>query len=164
MARAHFVKRAMKDYPKAGIKKGESYYWWAFMVGGRGGPKHYSKTPPKASQLTQSEFLGRLADISDAVGALAADSGLEDAAAEIAGQLNELADEQEEKRSNMPDGLQDSATGEMLQERADACRSAAEEIEGITYDFENDKEAEDEAEDDYWQRKLEEVQAVSLDA
>jgi len=53
MARANFVKAAAKDYPEQGIKKGDSYYWWKFRHGG----KRYSKTMPKQSQLTQSEFL-----------------------------------------------------------------------------------------------------------
>lgn len=162
MARAHFVKKAQKDHPEGGIKKGDSYYWWAFMVGGRGGPKHYSKTQPKASQLTQSAYYGAVADIGDAISALSADDGLEDAAKEIAGSLNELADEQEEKLNNMPDSLQSGSTGEQLQERTDACRQAAEELEGISYgDFESNKEG-DESEEDYWNRILDEVQGVSL--
>ncbi len=56
MARAHFVKKARKDNPAAGIKAGDSYYWWKFRRGG----KHYSKTAPRPSQLTQSEYLRRL--------------------------------------------------------------------------------------------------------
>ena len=75
MTRAHFVKKARKDHPEGDIKKGDSYWWWAFMVGGRGGPKHYSKTQPKASQLTQSEYLGSIADIQDELNALGADDG-----------------------------------------------------------------------------------------
>jgi len=51
MARAHHVKKARKDNPVA--KAGESYYWWKFRFGDR----HYSKTEPKASQLTQSPYL-----------------------------------------------------------------------------------------------------------
>ena len=35
MTRAHFVKKARKDHPEGDIKKGDSYWWWAFMVGGR---------------------------------------------------------------------------------------------------------------------------------
>lgn len=174
MARAHFVKKAAKDH--GAIKKGESYYWWAFMVGGRGGPKHYSKTAPKRSQLTQSEFLGTLYDIEDDISALAADDGLEDAVADIANRLAELADAQEEKKGNMPDSLQDSATGEQLQERADACRSASEELEQISFSDkpdeaedrkgtdEADAQSEDEDGEDYWQGKLDEVQGVSIDA
>lgn len=173
MARAHFVKKAAKDHPEGGIKKGEPYYWWAFMVGGRGGPKHYSKSAPRRSQLTQSGFLGALYDIEDEISALAADDGLADVVPDIAGRLNELADEQEEKKNNMPDALQDGPSGEQLQERADACRTAADELEAIDFSDapekkeEGDDKAEDKTEDegdDYWQGKLDEVQAVSIDA
>lgn len=161
MARAHFVKKAMKDHPAGDIKKGESYYWWAFMVGGRGGPKHYSKTPPTPSQLTQSEFLGTLGEIEIEIGALPADAGLEDMVGEIAGRIRELGQEQETKRENMPEGLQNSATGELLEERSNRCGEIADELEGITFDYDGDKE-DGEEEDDYWQRKLDEVQAVDL--
>lgn len=58
MTKAHFVKKAAKDNPA--VKKGEPYWWWKFMVGGRGGPKHYSATRPRPSQLTQSEFLSAI--------------------------------------------------------------------------------------------------------
>jgi hypothetical protein len=162
MARAHFVRSARKDHPEAGVKKGESYYWWAFMVGGRGGPKHYSKTPPKRSQLTQSEFLSALYDIEDDISAsaLVADDGLGDAVSDIASRLNELADETESKKENLPDGLQNGQPGDQLQERADACRAAAEELEGMSFDDKDD----DESDEDFWQGKLDEVQAVSIDA
>lgn len=168
MPRVTFVKKARKAHPAGGIKKGESYYWWAFMQGGRGGPKHYSKTPPKASQLTQSEFLGAFYDIEEEIGALSADSGLGDATAEIAQRLHELADEQESKKSNMPDGLQEGDTGQMLEQRTERCNEIADELEGLTFDYDGDKEDKedaedaDETEDDYWQRKLEEVQGVDL--
>ncbi len=46
MARAHFVKAAAKDHPEHGIKKGESYWWWAFRSA-YGSRKVYSKTQPK---------------------------------------------------------------------------------------------------------------------
>lgn len=159
MARLHHAKAA-KDYPKHDIKKGEMYYWWKFMVGGRGGPKHYSKTRPRASQLTQSEFLGQLYDIQDDIAALAADDGLGDAVSEIAGRLQELADEQEEKKGNLPDSLQEAPSGELLQERTDACRSAADELEALTFDI-DDKE-EGESAEDFWRAKVEEVQAIDI--
>ncbi len=129
MARAHFVAEARTDHPEGGIKKGESYYWWAFMVGGRGGPKHYSKTPPRRSQLTQSEFYSALYDIEDSINALPADDGLGDAVASIVGDLENLAEETRTKKENMPDGLQEGGIGQMLEERADACQSAADERE-----------------------------------
>ena len=55
MPRVYFVKKARKDYP-VGIKKGDSYYWWKFRYGGI----HRSKTRPRPSQLTQSEFLSTI--------------------------------------------------------------------------------------------------------
>lgn len=160
MARAHFVAKARKD--NAVAKKGESYYWWAFMVGGRGGPKHFSKTAPRPSQLTQSEFLGALYDIQDEIADLKADDGLGAGVDDIAGRLRELGEEQISKKDNLPDSLQESSSGEQLQERGDACESAADELEGITFDV-TDKEP-DQTDEEYWQEKLDEVQAVSIDA
>lgn len=114
---------------------------------------------------------------------------------DIASRLRELASEQEDKRSNMPDALQDSDTGQLLEERAQNMESAADEFDGI--DFSDVPEAEEfdesahereegESEEDhkarveeareqheaahneaveaYWQEKLEEVQAVSIDS
>lgn len=156
MARAKFVKKAAKDYPEHGIAKGESYYWWKFMVGGRGGPKHYSKTPPKPSQLTQSEFLQGLRGIQEQVDALAADSELPDAVADIVQQLRDLGQEQEDKKDNLPDSLQNGPTGELLDSRKEACEQAADEFEQI--DFDNDEAQKEE----YWAEKLEEVQAVEM--
>jgi hypothetical protein len=162
MARAHFVKKARQDGPKgSGIKKGDAYWWWKFMVGGRGGPKHYSKTPPKRSMLTQSSYYSALYDIEDDIAALSASESIGDDIADIANRLNELADEQEEKLNNMPEGLQQGSSGEMLQERADACRAAAETLEAIECDV--DHKGDDESAEDFWQSKLDEAQEVSVE-
>jgi hypothetical protein len=156
MARAHFVKAARKDYPEHGIKKGESYYWWAFMVGGRGGKKRYSKTAPTRSQLTQSEFYGRLYDIEDAVQALTVTDAdtMKSECDDFAEQLRELGQEQRDKFDNMPEGLQQGDTGQRLEERADWCEERADEFEQIDFDdFDGEEDfdvedAEAEAEED----------------
>jgi hypothetical protein len=158
MARLHFVKKAQKDNPVC--KKGESYFWWKFMVGGRGGPKLYSKERPAPSRLTQSEFLGTLGDIEDEISSLAADDSLESAVSDIASRLRELGEEQGAKKENMPDNLQESESGTMLQDRADRCEEMADELENIPLDL-DDKEA-DQEEEDFWREKLDEVQAVDL--
>jgi hypothetical protein len=158
MARAHFVKAARKDYPDHGIAKGESYYWWKFRTGGRGGPKHFSKTAPKGSQLTQSEYLGQHYALQEELEALAADEGLEDAVSDIATRFRELGEEQSEKKNNMPDSLQDSDTGNMLDERAEKCESIASELEGLTFDI-GDKD-DDQTPEEFWESRLEEVQGV----
>ena len=137
MARATFVKAARQDYPEAGIKKGESYWWWKF----RHGRKQMSKTQPKPSQLTQSNFLSQLYEIQERIEGLEANDSLASEVEEIVSSLNDLADECESNRDSMPDSLQDSDTGSMLQERADACRSAADELEGIDLgDFDEDED------------------------
>ena len=51
MPRLHYVKKARKDNPA--VKAGEPYYWWKHAWSA----KQYSKTRPRPSQLTQSEFM-----------------------------------------------------------------------------------------------------------
>jgi|GEM_PF-2990692 len=141
MARATFVKSARKDNPVA--KKGESYYWWAFMQGGRGGPKRYSKTPPTRSQLTQSEFYSTLYSLEDQVGDWKADqyesvADLEGDVENIKDEIQSLGEEQSDKFSNMPDGLQQGDSGQLLENRASECDSLVSELDGI--DFEEPEE------------------------
>src|SRR6266480_3085150 len=136
MPRVTFVKSARKDNPQQGIKKGDSYYWWKFRFGG----KLYSKTQPKPQQLTQSEFMGAVYDFDDQLAGLVADDSIESQVGSIADDMESLADEQEDKRSNMPDQLQDSEVGSMLEERGEAMREWAEELRGLDFDFEQDKD------------------------
>lgn len=119
MPRVH-AQRANKDYPDYGIKKGTTYYWWKFRRGG----KRMSAKPPKASQLTQSEFWGAVYGLREDYEGVPAFDDLEGQIDEIKGRLEEIRDEQEEKRNNMPESLQDGATGELLQERYDALDEA----------------------------------------
>jgi|HubBroStandDraft_4_1064222.scaffolds.fasta_scaffold00045_61 hypothetical protein len=158
MARATFVQKARKDVAGTDIKAGDSYYWWKFRFGG----KHYSKTAPKRSQLTQSNFYSQLWDIEDDIGTLEAGDGLESDVADIAQRLRDLAQECTDARDNMPEQLQDSDTGTMLQERAEACEAAADELEGL--DLSDMSKEDDESDEDFWQRKLDEIQAINIDA
>ena len=142
MARLHFVKKARKDYKDEGIKKGESYFWWKF----RFGSKQRQKTRPRQSQLTQSEFLGAIYDINDRLSDISS-SNLEEAREErdsIVSELQDLASEQEDRQSNMPDSLQYSPTGEMLEERANYCNEFADELDGIDLDLEKEEGESDE--------------------
>lgn len=155
MARATFVKKARKDNPVA--KKGESYWWWAFMVGGRGGPKHYSKEQPRRSQLTQSSFLSTLWDIQDNASANTPDADdLESERDSIVGDLNSLKDDTEGNLSNMPDGLQQGDTGQQMQTRIDSLDEAISTLEGLDLAFDKDDKSEDETEDEYKTRFAEE--------
>jgi hypothetical protein len=158
MAIATFVKAARKDYPDHGIKKGEPYYWWKF----RFGPKHFSKTKPRRSQLTQSDFYSTVWDVEDRLSEFA--GSIEDARMErdsAVDELRQLAEECQDKRSNMPDSLQDSETGQLLEERADELESMASELESVDLDIEQD---EGETDEDYQKRvedAIEEVKNVS---
>ncbi len=136
MARTTFVKAARKNYPAHGIKKGDSYYWWKF----RFGSKHFSKTAPRRSQLTQSEFLSTIYDIEDRISGLSTDD-LEAAKSErdsIVSELQDLASECEDRLSNMPDALQYAPTGELLQSRSDECNSMADELENVDLEIEEE--------------------------
>lgn len=190
MARATFVKSAQKDIYEKGkvvsyisekgknigsekskldrtipadkndkifIAKGESYYWWQF----KNGPKHYSKTAPKRSQLTGSSFLGQLYDLEDSIADFTADNTDDfDAFKEdVLSQIEDLKSECESSLENMPESLQSSPTGELLQERIDALENWYSEIEGIECDIDEDGikeeiESEHEGEDDYDDEQL----------
>jgi len=140
MPKVNFVKSARKDNPVA--KVGEPYYWWQFKFGG----KHYSKTPPKPSQLTQSEFMKFVYYMQDRIETLAGYENAEDLKAEIDSIVDEIrsqADELDEKFNNMPEGFQQGDTGTLLEERRDAMNQWADDLENIDIIFDPDETAQD---------------------
>jgi hypothetical protein len=173
MARANFVKKAQKDIFNNGkqveyvsakgkregqtlsktdktiprddndtifIVKSESYYWWQFQ----NSPKQYSKTRPRASQLTQSGYLSSLYEIVEQIEDYSTDSAEEigSFAEDIKTQLEDLRDTTQESLDNMPENLSNSPTAELLQERVDSLENAISEIEGIDFDYEEEDEEE----------------------
>jgi len=156
MPRVNKVEHARKDYPEYGIKKGEAYFWWKFRFGG----KRVSKTYPKPSQLTQSEFLSTIYDINERLEQFAASSPSDarEQIDELASELRDIASEQEDKLNNMPEGLQQGSTGELLQGRADACEDLASNLEQV--DTDEVEREEGESEEDFNERfaaKVEEI-------
>lgn len=141
MARATFVKKAQKDNEEAGIKKGDSYYWWEFRYGG----KRYSKTAPSRSQLTQSGFLSTLYSIEDnSIANFTADTVEEfnDNKESLRCEIEELREECQSSLDNMPDHLQESSSsGQMLTERIEALEEWESEIENIEVDWDGDEDA-----------------------
>jgi hypothetical protein len=132
MARAHFVKKARKDYPEANIKKGDSYYWWKFPYGG----KQKSKTAPRPSQLTQSGYLGTIRDLVQDFSFPEYNTDdptcIESEVEEVRSTLEELKEECESSLEEMPEQLRESSqAGELLQERIDALENAISELESI---------------------------------
>jgi len=173
MARANFVKKAQKDIFNYGkrveyvsakgkregqtlsktdrtiprddtdtifISKGESYYWWQFQKS----PKQYSKTRPKASQLTQSAYYSTLYGITEQIEDFSCDSAdeLSEFVETIKTELEELRDTTQESFDNMPENLQYSPTAELLQERVDSLESGISEIESMDLDYEEKDEEE----------------------
>jgi predicted nucleic acid-binding Zn-ribbon protein len=116
------TKKANKDYPESGIKKGDTYYQWSFY---RQRPSK-SKTYPTRAQLTQndtlqsvySEYDGDLPKSKDEVESMAAS-------------IREAGESAQEKYDNMPEGLQQGDTGQRLEQWAEACSTAADELDTI---------------------------------
>lgn len=136
MPRVTHVEHARKPMPEHGIKVGDSYYWWKFRFGG----KHVSKTMPRQSQLTQSEYLGTMYGIQesleDACSALregdVADKDFQqlvDALDSAISDVENQRDECQSKRDNMPEQLQDAPSGEMLGNRVDSCENIQSELD-----------------------------------
>ena len=128
MPRVHHVKSARKDNPVA--KRGESYYWWKFAFG----PKRFSKTPPRRSQLTQSEYYSTMYAIEDNFDC--PNSSFDEATGYLEGIQSEVEgvkDEIEEKIQNMEEhaGLAESPVHEQLEERRDALDRLGEDINEV---------------------------------
>lgn len=125
MAKVHH-RKARKDYPGTGIKKGDMYYFCQMKTGPRSSRTIRSLKPIPPSQLTTSEFLGTwLGEAERATGELSADD-----IREIAATIQELGETTREKYDAMPEGLQQGDTGQMLETRADACDEASSDLEG----------------------------------
>ena len=136
MPRVHHVKKARKDNPVC--KKGESYYWWKFRHGG----KRYSLTRPRPSQLTQSAYYSTVRSLVEQIeDATVTDTDqFEELRDGIREELESLQSECQDSLDNMPDSLQYSPTGELLQERIDACDSAISDLDMFDeFDFDEEE-------------------------
>ena len=118
------------------IAKGEPYFWWQF----KNSPKQFSKERPKNSQLTQSNFLSQLYALEEKIEEFSCESreDFESFRDELKDDIDTLKDECDESLNNMPEGLQQGSTGELLQERIDAMDSWSTDIEGIECDYDED--------------------------
>ena len=143
MARVHH-RKAAKDYPQFGIAKGDMHYYVKIKTGPRSSREMRSKTPFKRSQLTQSDYLSQLYDWEDSKAEI---SDME-SAQQFADDIRALGEEQDEKFNNMPEGLQQGDSGQMIEARRDACEAAAGEIEEIISEWEDAKST--------WESEIEE--------
>ena len=133
---------------KVVIKKGQDYWEWSMMQGGRGFKKR-STTQPRRSQLTNSDFLGKMYDIEDDMdfSGAGSDEELRSMREDLAQQIRDVGQEEQDKYDNMPEGLQQGDTGQMIEERAQACESIADELDNVDLDDAPEELEEDELEE-----------------
>lgn len=153
MPKVHFVKKARKAIKAIGVEKGDSYYWWKFRYGG----KRCSKTRPKPSQLTQSEFLSSLYSIQENIEGYSVSSkeemeefasALEDAASEI----QQLGEDCSGKADNMENAFPNgNPTIELLRERAEACDRISDELSTASSEAESKANDGGEEKDFVWE-------------
>lgn len=157
MPRVHHVKKARKKNPV--VDAGEEYYWWKFAFR----PKQFSKTYPKRSQLTQSDFLSQVYDLEDdRIAKLSTDMSLEDLQSErdeLVEEIRTLGEECQEKLDNMPEQLQYAPSGETLQNRVDECENWASELENI--DISTEEDLSDEEKETEKERVVEELSSCN---
>lgn len=149
MPRVNSVKKCRKTPGKCSrcahkIKKGEPYIWWKFNFGAKYVRCAEPSCYPKPSDLTRSEFWGRMGDLQQEGFEGTTYEELRDRRETVMDALNEIADDCEEKFNNMPQSLQDGDTGQLLQERADACRDCVTELEDIDLPEEEPPDEKDE--------------------
>jgi|GEM_PF-2813632 len=131
------------------INKGESYWTWSFMYGGT----YYSKTQPKRSQLTSSEFLSTVYGIQEEMDEWNTEDtdNVSEFVDDIKSRLEELRDETQDKLDNMPEQLQESDTGQLLQERIEALENAINEfdcLDDLEYEEPDEKDIKDQIAED----------------
>lgn len=181
MPKVNFIKKARKNYPKFGIKKGDSYYMWTIKTGPASGIIYKSKTPPKPSQLTHSSFLQQYYTIQEnievALPEITSADDLENFVEEIKGEISNLKDELQGNLENMPEQLQESSeVGQLLQQRIDSLEEWESELDSLDLGFSFDEEEleeladepiqeKDEDDEDYdervfeWEEKCQELEA-----
>lgn len=136
MPKVHYVKSARKDNARCAVLKGQSYYWWKNRgAGGKGaGFVRCSRNYPRPSMLTMSPYFTAVYALQEQMadhGAPEDGADLESLRDEWAAEARSIGEEQQEKFDNMPEGLQQGDTGQMLECRANACESWADEIENV---------------------------------
>lgn len=159
---------ARKDYPEAGIKRGQTYYWFKLYHGS----KVRSLNRPLPSQMTGSPYLAAIRSLLERDPPHTSED-VEAFRDEVVEDLQNLQEEAQSSLDNMPEGLQESSeSGQMLQERIDALDSAISDLEdldipdrsSIEDEEGTDQEAWDEALESYEDKESEEALEAAQDA
>lgn len=163
MPRVKTIQKARKAQGQCGkcgckINKGDAYRKWAFRFGGRHVRCMKPECSPKQSDLTNSPFLSTLYKIQETTFDGEDASDLESQRDKVVGELQSLLDDTQGSLDNMPEGLQQGSTGEMLQERISTLEDAINTLENVDCTIE-DKE-EDETDKDFETRSKDRVQEI----
>lgn len=121
------------------ILKGDSYKWFKFRWGSKiiFCEAHY----PRLSEMTTSDKLARLYAAQEEIeGAMSDRESIITALEDAISTAEEVGSEYESSLENMPEGLQQSATGEAIQEKIDACSAWATELETCKDEIESEEE------------------------
>ena len=165
MPRVHY-RKAGKDYPSIGIAKGEMYYTWRIKTT-YGGTTHRSQTAPRPSQLTHSEYKSQayalIEQMEDALKGDVEPEDIQSAAQEAVSEAENLRDEEQSKLDNMPEGLQQGDTGQLIQERIDALEQFISEVEGFECEDFDPEDGEHETKEEYIDAKCDELSGIDLD-
>ena len=86
------------------------------------------------------------------------DSATCDCQEEIAAELESIAEDIQERLDNMPEGLQEGDTGQLLQSRIDSCESVAQDISNIEVDEDAPEDVQEEERSDQIQMCLDELE------
>ena len=165
--------RANKDYPAAGIKKGDTYYSWAFFRG----PTMRSATYPRPSQLVGSEkksnALAVYEDLEDALAAATTPEDIKAALDQAAEEAQNSIDEYDESISNMEEAFSGGSPAieeaeqdrDNIQSFLDECESASSEVENLDYvDYEVKPDQDPEKGEVGWDNLTEDGQSEMLQA
>jgi hypothetical protein len=139
MPRVHFVKSArpaknpsvISRREAAGIEVGDSYYWWTFFKA----PPTFSKTRPRASQLTRSKW-STVYSAQEAIEDVTDASGLQAALESAVDDLGTVRDEYNESADAIEENFEGSLTAEACREKADHLDTLISELEDKTSEVE----------------------------
>lgn len=133
MARVHH-RKARKDYPANGIAKGDMYYYAKIKTGPYSSRVIRQKDPIRQSQMTSSPFKQAWFAMEEGLPDVFGDA---ETIRETGSTIREIGEEVEESYNNMPEGLQEGDTGQMLNERFEGCYSIADELDGLADELES---------------------------
>lgn len=141
MPRVHH-RKARKDYPSAGIKAGDMYYTASIKTGPRSSRTIRSLKPIPRSQLTTSAFLSGWYAVQEGIEGEALTA---DVIRDCASTIRELGEAAMESYENMPEGLQEGETGQLLYARAEGSETTADELGRVADELDDLEEPIEEA-------------------